>query len=185
MAGVKSAKLPPGAWHALDAVWGGAQRVRLVTGPPTLITEPERVRSVHAVGFAGPEDVLLVENKDGTWTFPGGRLEGTETPDEALRRELWEEARATLAPGYRPVAATQVEFLNRVPGRVYRVHPSFFLWVVGSVATLSDEPHHDPADFVTGRRVAGVETARSLLGPLERRVLEAALLARRNNGHDG
>ena len=175
-------KVPPGAWQVTEAVWGGAQRVRLVTGPPTLVTEPERVRSVHAALFvttrvASPTRVLVVQDKDAAWTFPGGRLEGAETPDEALTREVWEEAGATLAPGHVPVAATRIEFLNRVPGRVYRFHPTFLLWVAGSVTALSDEPHHDPADYVTQRRMVTVAEARELLGPLERRVLDAAVAA--------
>lgn len=172
----KPLRLPPNAWHSVDAVWGEAQRVRLVTGPPSLVGEAVHVRSIHVVGFVG-DDVLLVQNKDETWTFPGGRLEDSETLDEALHREVWEEARARLAPGYRKIAATRVEFLNRVPGRVYRVHPTFFSWVAGPIADLSDEPHHDPADGVIGRRVVSVEQARALLGPLEQTVLEAALKA--------
>jgi 8-oxo-dGTP pyrophosphatase MutT (NUDIX family) len=180
-------KAPAGAWQVTEAVWGDVQRVRLTTGPPSLVTGPERVRSVHAVGFVGdstplPAQVLLVQNKDGTWTFPGGRLEGKETSDEALARELWEEARAALAPGYVPVAATQIEFLNRVPGRVYRFHPSFLVWVAGSVDALSDEPHHDPADYVTERRVMRIEEARDRLAPLECVVLEAAVAKWRANG---
>lgn len=170
--------LPPGAWQATEAVWGGAQRVRLVTGPPSLVGDDGvRVRSIHAVLFAqnNQNDVLLVQNKDGSWTFPGGRLEERETPTEALDRELWEEARATLAPGAVPVAATQITFLNRVPGRLHRVHPTFLLWVTGRVAHLSDEPHHDPANFVIGRRLASLDEARALLPPLECDVLDAAL----------
>jgi 8-oxo-dGTP pyrophosphatase MutT (NUDIX family) len=165
----------PGGWHETETVWGGVQRVRLVTGPPSLVDDGERVRSVHAVLFTGAGDeVLVVENKDGTWTFPGGRLEGTETQDEALRREVWEEARATVADGTTPVAATRIEFLNRVPGRIYRFHPTFLLWVAGRVGSLSDEPFHDPADFVTQRRVVTLGEARRLLAPLEQSVLDAA-----------
>ena len=175
----KAVKIPPGAWHVLEARWGELQRVRLVTGPPSLISEPVHVRSIHVVGFVGQgstsRNVLLVENKDGSWTFPGGRLEDSETLDDALRREVWEEARAVLAPTYTSIAATRIEFLNRVPGRVYRVHPTFLLWVAGAVQSLSDEPHHDPADGVIGRIVLSADEAREKLGPLEVRVLDAAL----------
>jgi 8-oxo-dGTP pyrophosphatase MutT (NUDIX family) len=133
------------------------------------------IRSIHLVGFVGKDDVLLVQNKDGSFTFPGGRLEGNETLDAALHREVWEEARATIATGFRPVAATRIDFLNRVPGRVYRVHPSYISWVVGQVAALADEPCHDPAEGVVDRLVTTIPDAMMRLGPLEQRVLEAAL----------
>jgi 8-oxo-dGTP pyrophosphatase MutT (NUDIX family) len=182
-----SGSVPSGAWLAYETVWGEAQRVRLVTGPPSLIEAPERVRSVHAVAFLrgceGGEAVLLVQNKDGSWTFPGGRLEGTETPDAALARELWEEARATLAPGPVAVAATRIEFLNRVPGRIHRFHPSDLLWVAGVVTSVADGPCVDPAPGgVIGQRVAELAEARELLSPMEARVLDAALTAMGKGG---
>jgi 8-oxo-dGTP pyrophosphatase MutT (NUDIX family) len=179
--------VPAGAWLAQETTWGESQRVRLVTGPPSLVEAPERVRSVHAVAFLrgceGGEAVLLVQNKDGSWTFPGGRLEGTETPDAALARELWEEARATLAPSPVPVAATRIEFLNRVPGRIHRFHPSYLLWVAANVASVADGPCIDPAPGgVIGRRVAELPEARELLSPMETRVLDAALAAMGKEG---
>lgn len=169
--------LPPEAWLASDVVWGEGQKVRLVTGPPSLIYDMAHVRSVHIVGFVNPTDVLLVQNRDETWTFPGGRLEDSETIAQALAREVWEEARATVAPEWTPVATTRIEFVNRVPGRVYRFHPSFLLWVAGKVADLSDEPCVDPADFVVCRRVCPIDEARALLGPLEQSVLDVVLAA--------
>lgn len=166
--------IPRDAWHVGESVWGEAQRVRLITGPPSLADDANHVRSVHAVAFHA-EGVLLVQNRDGSWTFPGGRLEGGESMEDALGRELWEEARARIVPGYRPLAVTRIDFVNRVPGRVYRVHPTYLLWVVGDVAELSDEPHHDPANAVVARRVVQASEAHALLPELERRVLTAAL----------
>ena len=152
-----------------------------MTGPPTLVGDGTHIRSIHIVGIVPdrtlPGKLLLVQNKDSSFTFPGGRLEPRETLAQALSREVWEEARATIAADWRPVAATRIEYLNRVPGRIHRFHPTYLLWVLGSVTTLSDEPHHDPADSVIGRHLATPDEARALLGPLEQAVLAAALLA--------
>ncbi|MBC8135045.1 MAG: NUDIX domain-containing protein [Fibrella sp.] len=180
----RGTSLPAGAWHVCETTWGEAQRVRLVTGVPSLAESPERVRSIHAVGFVrngGDADhLLLVQNKDGSFTFPGGRLEGAETPDAALKREVWEEARAILLPDPTPIAATRIEFLNRVPGRIHRVHPSYLLWVVAEVASLSDEACIDPApNGVIGRRIVPVSEAQALLFPPASLVLEAALSLRK------
>jgi 8-oxo-dGTP pyrophosphatase MutT (NUDIX family) len=162
-----------------ESVWGDAQRVRLVTGVPSLANDPVYVRSIHAVAFVGDAtDVLLVQNRDQSWTFPGGRVEGNETLDQALAREVWEEARAKIAPGYQPFAVTRIEFLNQVPGRIQRVHPTYLSWVVGEVSELSDDPHHDPADTVIGRRVLPAGDALPLLDELEQSILRAALTAR-------
>lgn len=181
-----SPAVPPGCWHAVDAVWGSAQRVRLITGPPSLVGDGTHIRSIHIVGIAPerttPPKLLLVQNKDTSFTFPGGRLEPRETLAQALIREMWEEARATIAADWCPVAATRIEYLNRVPGRIHRFHPTYLLWVFGSVTSLSDEPHHDPADSVIGRHLATVEEARDLLGPLEQVVLEAAMVSFNGSG---
>ena len=53
---------------------------------------------VYAVAFTADGSVLLVSGAPGDdcCFAPGGGVEGDETPEAALRRELWEEAAATI-----------------------------------------------------------------------------------------
>ena len=166
-----------GGWLTEEAVWGESQRVRLITGSPGLIEVNEQVRSIHMAGFVGADNVLVVQSRDGSWTFPGGRLEGGETLNMALEREIWEESGARIAPEWTRIAATRIDFLNRVPGRVYRVHPTYLLWVAGTITELAEEPDPDPVGGVVARAVLPIPEAYELLPRLERRVLDAALAA--------
>jgi 8-oxo-dGTP pyrophosphatase MutT (NUDIX family) len=166
-----------------ESVWGDSQRVRLTTGQPSLVSDPVYIRSIHAIAFLPEsEGVLLVENKDRSFSFPGGRVEGGETLEQALHREVWEESRARLTPHLYPFAVTRIEFLNCAPGRILRVHPTFLSWVMGTVAELTDEPHHDPADTVIGRHILSYDEAMYRLGALEQVVLSVALRLRTENG---
>ena len=49
--------------------------------------------------FVNENRELLVVRKQGTvtWILPGGKLDGQETPAEALVREVWEELQIKLA----------------------------------------------------------------------------------------
>ena len=70
MARKRNTGLPPGAWRVEEAIWGEHQRVRLITGLPSIVDDQERVRSIHAVSFLADGRVVLAENKDGSFTFP-------------------------------------------------------------------------------------------------------------------
>lgn len=52
-----------------------------------------------------------------TWSFPGGHVEGGETPLEAACREVWEEAGIVLLPPVEPVTFTSDVF--EVEGKRY------------------------------------------------------------------
>src|ERR1700734_698143 len=58
--------------------------------------------AVHAAGVlyvSANSDLLLKrtgkEHEDGTWAFPGGKIEEGETPEQAARRESTEETGIT------------------------------------------------------------------------------------------
>lgn len=76
-------RLPPGALPILREI------ARVVLRRP--------VAGIVAVARRKDGQVLLVRRGDtGTWALPGGTLEWGETARETLRRELSEEAGATL-----------------------------------------------------------------------------------------
>ena len=62
------------------------------------MNEPGKDSAIRAAGvmYINGNSVLLLkrtgkEHEDGTWAFPGGKLEGEETPEQAARRESKEE----------------------------------------------------------------------------------------------
>ncbi|WP_435196058.1 NUDIX hydrolase [Natronomonas sp. EA1] len=99
------------------------------------------VVSQKAVLFSNDE-VLLVRDPDGTWEFPGGRIDRGEAPIDALHRELAEETGLDAEIG-RPV--------HTAIRRHERKRAKFFVYYRGRVddrsVALSEE--HDAYRWVT------------------------------------
>jgi 8-oxo-dGTP pyrophosphatase MutT (NUDIX family) len=68
--------------------------------------------------------VLLVQEGDYAWTFPGGGIEHNETDEEALRRELKEEANIDAPFTFRPLGSEPL-FVER--------HDTWMLWIIYEV----------------------------------------------------
>jgi 8-oxo-dGTP pyrophosphatase MutT (NUDIX family) len=93
------------------------------------------VSAALAFAFQG-EKLLLVKLKSRGWDLPGGHLEPGEQPEYALRREVFEEAGATLGDaiffGYQ-----WIRLLSPPPqGYPYPLEGGYQVFFVAEVASL-------------------------------------------------
>lgn len=59
------------------------------------VKDDKAISAVIGLVFDASGKLLLIKNKRG-WDFPGGHIEPNEKPEEALRREVMEEASVTI-----------------------------------------------------------------------------------------
>ncbi|MDD9793583.1 NUDIX hydrolase [Priestia megaterium] len=59
----------------------------------------EEVKVVYALIKNKYNQILMVDNHEGHWSFPGGRVEAGESLVEAVIREVFEETGLTIEPG--------------------------------------------------------------------------------------
>lgn len=151
----------------------GMQPVRLTGLRVQTLPTDAPVTSVHIVAFLG-EHALLVKDRKGVYGFPGGRLDPGETREEAMKREVYEEANAHLAPEYTLFGVVKIEYTARVPGRSYPHNYSYMGMYVGAVHAL-DDFDKDPAGFIVERALFSHDECRTCLQPHDRILLQEAL----------
>ena len=88
-----------------------------------------------ALGSAEEGQILLFERKDhpGSWQFPQGGIEGQETPEQALLRELMEE-----------IGTNQVQVLMKAPDT------TFYRWRKKESRFVGQEHHWFLCQFEAG-----------------------------------
>ena len=78
-----------------QATWKG--RSFTLTWQPPLFRPPrELTTQAYGVCFTEGGQIVLVSTDGAYWNLPGGHAEGDETLEEALAREVWEEACAEV-----------------------------------------------------------------------------------------
>lgn len=132
----------------VEMQWG-QQPVRLTASRCLLLPTDAPVTSVHIVAFQA-DRILVVRDRKGQFGFPGGRLEIGETLEEAMHREVYEEACAHVEPDFQLFAVLKIECTERLPHREYP-HPfSYMGMYVGRLRAL-DPIRSDPAGIITAR----------------------------------
>lgn len=127
----------------------GQQPVRLTAWRCTALPTDATTTSVHVVAFYGPH-LLVVRDRKGVYGFPGGRLDPGESREEAMAREVYEEANAYIEAGYCLYAVLKIEYMARLPGRSYPHEYSYMGMYVGKVSGL-DPFNGDPAGIILER----------------------------------
>jgi len=127
----------------------GQQPVRLTAWLCSALPDDAPVTSVHIVALFGSR-LLVVRDRKGVYGFPGGRLDRGESREQAMDREVYEEANALVAPGYLLFAVIKIEYLQRLPGRVYPNDFSYLAMYAGRIKAL-DPFNGDPAGIILER----------------------------------
>jgi 8-oxo-dGTP diphosphatase len=124
--------------------WGGVASGDLEIQFSLALPPDELVSNVKVIGRAAGG--VVVCQSDQGWRFlPGGTREAGEAVTETARRELLEEAGASIVGGLHWIGAFEVNNPRSRPYRPHLPHPvSYWLYVVGDV-TFEGGPTN-PAD---------------------------------------
>ena len=151
----------------------GEQPVRLTAYRQTEMPTEAPVTSVHVVAFQG-DKVLAVRDRRGIFGFPGGRLESGESYEQALAREVFEEARAVIRADVHLFAMMKIECTTKLPHRNYPHPYTYMAMYAGAVESLKPVGN-DPAGVITGRDLFNFADSDRFFAPHDKILLKEAI----------
>jgi len=151
----------------------GEQPVRLTAYRQTEMPTEAPVTSVHVVAFQG-DKVLAVRDRRGIFGFPGGRLEASESYEQALAREVYEEARAVIRADVHLFAMMKIECTTRLPHRNYP-HPYTYMAMYAGAVEALKPVGNDPAGVITGRDLFNFPDCEKYFAAHDRILLKEAI----------
>jgi 8-oxo-dGTP pyrophosphatase MutT (NUDIX family) len=117
---------------------------------------PPLISNTYCVSFVG-DQCVLVTLADGAVEVTGGTLEPDEPYEDALRRELLEEAGAHLL-SFAPLGAWRTQSSSSKPFRPHLPHPIAYRYVVHAEVELVSQPTN-VGEQVTAVEVVPVDAA--------------------------
>ena len=78
-----------------ESTWAG-RRLTTRWMPPAFVPPRDLTTQAYGVCFTEHRKIVLVTTGNSRWNLPGGHVAANETLEEALEREVWEEARARV-----------------------------------------------------------------------------------------
>ena len=114
-------------------------RFRITLSLTAELPPVDHVSTAHGLVFDG-DALVLARHVTREWTIPGGHLEPGESPEEAMHREVAEEAGAVVRDP-ELLAVERIELLSGPPASDRYRNPSFQVFYVARLVSLGPPTH--------------------------------------------
>jgi 8-oxo-dGTP pyrophosphatase MutT (NUDIX family) len=160
-----------------DVAWfGGAMELQLQVFITTELPPLEYITSVRAVLFEAGRCAVL-SNIDGRHVLPGGRRDGEESIEAALRREILEETGCTVT-SVEALGILHFHHMTPKPVDYKYPYPDFVQALMVARATRCDSFAGDPEHYETGVEFVMPAELERMAIPDYQRLLVAEALSR-------